>query len=53
MYLAESDKEIAEKIKELLMNQDLVKKASEQGIAFVKDKFTWEKTEKIFKELYQ
>ena len=35
------------------MNQDLVKKTSEQGIAFVKDKFTWEKTEKIFKELYQ
>lgn len=53
LYLAESDKEIAEKIKELLMNQDLVKKASEQGIEFVKDKFTWEKTEKIFKELYQ
>ena len=53
LYLAESDKEIAEKIKELLMNQDLVKKASEQGISFVKDKFTWEKTEKIFKELYQ
>lgn len=53
LHLAESDEEIADKIKELLMNQDLLNQSSEKGIAFVKDKFTWEKTEIIFKELYR
>ena len=53
LHLAESDEEIADKIKELLTNQNLLNQSSEKGIAFVKDKFTWEKTEIIFKELYQ
>ena len=53
LHLAESDEEIADKIKELLTNQNLLNQSSEKGIAFVKDKFTWEKTETIFKELYQ
>ena len=53
LCLAESDDDIANAINELLSNRDLLKQVSQKGIEFVREKFSWNKTETIFKELYQ
>ena len=53
LCLAESDDDIANSINELLSNRDLLKQVSQKGIEFVREKFSWNKTETIFKELYQ
>ena len=52
LELAETDEDIKEKIEKLLSDRSVLKQKSEECISFVKDKFTWDKTEEIFERIY-
>lgn len=52
LELAETDEDIKDRIVKLLSDRTALKQKSEDCISFVKDKFTWDKTEEIFERIY-
>lgn len=53
LQLAENDEEYIKIISDLLSNPNKVKNLSEKSIVFVKEKFSWEVSEKILKDIYK
>ncbi len=53
LNLAQTDKEIMEQVDLLFSNRSLLHEKSHECISFVKQNFSWSKTESIFDELYK
>ena len=52
ILLAETEAEFVEKIEMLLNDDELCKEIASKEIKLIKDRFSWEKTQKVFEELY-